>query len=54
MLLTAPNQGEVERLASLLQEYGAAVPAGVANAAAGVFDGVLGVELSGRAICGRR
>ena len=48
VLIAAPNQGEVERLAGLLQEYGVAVPAGLAHAAGGVVDGVFGVELSGR------
>ena len=35
VLLTAPNQGEVERLASLLQEYGVPYRLGSRNMAAG-------------------
>ncbi len=47
MLLAAPNQGEVERLASLLREYELAVPAGQPHPACGQRDSLRRVELSG-------
>ena len=47
VLLTAPNQGEVERLAGLLQEYGVPYRLGSRTQQAGIGDGVLGVELPG-------
>ncbi len=47
VLLTAANQGEVERLAGLLQEYQLPYRLGSRTQAGGIVDGVLGVELPG-------
>jgi transcription-repair coupling factor (superfamily II helicase) len=47
VLIAAPNQGEVERLAGLMQEYGVAYRIGSRHRTRAARECVLGVELHG-------